>query len=242
MEIIKNVTEYYDELYPISDKQKKFYEDLSKNYQNPVKFLRVGCGTGLFEHQLARDGADVTGIEEYAELIHCANLRRRTQLMSIHYFQMSALDMIHFLGRGFYNIASCLDNRIVFAHDETLIRKFFFDIRQLLSEDGTLVLSLYNYDFFNEKNPSLPARESLRTKMISKIEIHNDNFWYLNQSVETGSGRLMDIFRDEKIYPLTAREIKEFAKEAGFSQIDFYSDFAKHPFTEKDEQLVAVIK
>ena len=242
MEVIKNVAEYYDELYPVSDEQKSFYSELSSKYPCPVKFLRVGCGTGNFEHQLAKEGADVTGIEDYQELIHSANLRRRTQLMSIHYFQMSVLDMAHFLGKGFYNVLSCLENRIVFMHDQTLIRKFFFDCRKMLDEDGTLVISLYNYNIFNEKNPDLPVRESIRTKLFTKISCKNDGTWILNQDVETGNGKLMPVFTDEKIYPLKKEEIESFAKEAGYTKIDFYSDFDKTPFTGSEEKVIAVIK
>ncbi len=242
MEIIKNVAEYYDELYPVTNEQKVFYGELASKYPNPVKFLRVGCGTGSFEHQLAKNGADVTGIEEYPELIHSANLRRRTQLMSIHYFQMSALDMPHFLGKGFYNIISSLDNRIVHMHDETLIRKFFFDSRRMLGENGTLVVSLYNYNLFNEENPNLPIRESIRTKLTSKISRRDDETWFLNQDVETGNGKIMSVYKDEKIYPLTPEKIEHFAKLAGYTKIDFYSSFDKAPFTGAEEKIVAVIK
>lgn len=242
METIKNVTEYYDELYPVTNEQKNFYTELASNYPKPVKFLRVGCGAGIFEHQLAKDGADVTGIEEYPELIHSANLRRRTQLMSIHYFQMSALDMTHFLGKGFYNIISSLENRIILMHDQTLIRKFFFDCKKLLREDGVLVVSLYNYNIFNEKNPNLPLRESIRTKQQSKIILQNDGTWLMDQQIETGNGKVLTIYKDEKIYPLKPEEIEQFSKEAGFKDIQFYSNFDKSPFTGKEEKVIAVIK
>ncbi|MBQ2553182.1 MAG: methyltransferase domain-containing protein [Treponema sp.] len=242
METIKNVTEYYDELYTISKEQRDFFSELASEYPIPVKFLRVGCGTGLFEHQLAKDGADVTGIEEYQELIHSANLRRRTQLMSIHYFQMSALDMTHFLGKGFYNIISSLENRIVFMHDQTLIRKFFFDTRKMINENGTLVISLYNYNMFNEKNPELPIRESIRTSMHSQISRQPNEEWVLNQWVETGNGKLMPVYKNEKIYPLTAEEIDRYAKEAGYTDVKFYSSYDKSPFTGNEENVIAVIK
>ncbi|MBQ2552342.1 MAG: hypothetical protein II563_05825, partial [Treponema sp.] len=123
-----------------------------------------------------------------------------------------------------------------------LIRKFFFDCRKMLDEDGTLVISLYNYNIFNEKNPVLPTRESIRTKLFTKISCKNDGTWILNQDVETGSGKLMPVFTDEKIYPLKKEEIESFAKEAGYTKIDFYSDFNKTPFTGSEEKVVAVIK
>lgn len=242
MESIKNVAEYYDELYPISNEQKQFYSELAANYPDPVKFLRLGCGTGLFEHQLAKEGANVTGLERFEELVRSANLRRRTQLMSIHFFQLSALDMGHYLGKGFYNIISCLDNRITLIHDNTLMRKFFFDCKELLRENGTLVLSLYNYNKFNNSNQELPTKESMRTKLFTNIACQPDGQWFFNQSVETGNGKILQVFSKEKFYPLKPEEIIKFSKEAGFTEINFYSSFDKSPFTGSEDNILVVLK
>lgn len=242
MEIIQNLIEYYDELYPVSDSQKKFYNDLCDRYSKPVKFLRVGCGAGLFEHTLAREGHDVTGIETYPEILRSANLRRRNQLMSIRFFQMSYLDMTRFLGKNFYNIISCLEDRIIFIHDKTLLRKFFFDCYQLLTKDGILILNLYNYSVYNKAPVSkLPVRESLRSKLLTEINYKEDGKPVLFQNVETGNGKLLPIHEDTPVYPILPQEIETFAMEAGFKSIKFYADWNRNPFTGKEESLVVEI-
>mgnify|MGYP002509338339 CR=1 FL=1 len=53
-ENMMNLIEYYDELYPSDETQRKFFIDLLSNYQAPSKFLRVGCGTGNLESFLAK--------------------------------------------------------------------------------------------------------------------------------------------------------------------------------------------
>ena len=242
MEIIQNIIEYYDELYPISEAQKNFYRELTNLYQDPAKLLRVGCGTGFFEHLLAREGKDVTGIEDFPELLRSANLRRRNQLMSIRFFQMSYLDMVRFLGKGFYNIISILEDRITSIHDRTLLRKFFFDSKQLLCKDGSLVIGMYNYDKFKDSTKfDLPARESLRTKLFSSIGIRDDGQAILKQSVETGSGKLLPVTQDKPVYLLHTKEIELFAKEAGFKNINFYADYSKTPFTGEQDSFIALI-
>lgn len=242
MEIIQNLIEYYDELYPISDSQKKFYNDLCSRYSKPVKLLRIGCGAGLFEHTLAREGHDVTGIENYPEILRSANLRRRNQLMSIRFFQMSYLDMTRFLGKDFYNIISNLENRIIFIHDKTLLRKFFFDCYQLLTKDGVLILNLYNYNVFNKTPVSkLPVRESLRSKLHTEINYRDDGKPVIFQNVETGNGKYLPIHEDTPVYPILPQEIETFAKEAGFKSIKFYADWDKNPFTGKEESFVVEI-
>ena len=91
MNNMKNLIEYYDELYPSDESQRKFFMDLLSCYQAPSKFLRIGCGTGNLESFLAKNGIDVTGLDTNKEILESANLRRRFPNMAIRFFQMSPL-------------------------------------------------------------------------------------------------------------------------------------------------------
>lgn len=243
METIKNLSEYYDELYPVTDAQKKFYANLKKEYAAPVKFLHIGCGTGMLEHTLAQDGSDVTGLEIFKELIDSANLRRRTQLISIRFFQLSTLDMTRFLGKHFYNIISCLNNRILFIRDRTLMRKFFFDCRELMAPGGSLILEFVNLDSLpQETTVQLPVRESIRVKLFTKLTRKENELPYIDQQLETGSGDLLPIMQKEQLYPLTKSEVIEFGKDAGFSQFDFYSSYNGDESTQSSDTLLCRLK
>jgi SAM-dependent methyltransferase len=243
MEFIQNVVEYYDELYPVTGAKKKFYDNVKKTYMPPVKFLQIGCGTGAFEHELAQDGSDVTGLEVSRELIAAANLRRRTQLTAVRFFQLSTLDMTRFLGKGFYNIISCLNNRIAFVHDKTLLRKFFFDSRILLAEEGTLILELFNFHLA-EQTPvtQLAERSSIRVRMMSSLKQSGSKLMYLNESIETGNGRILKVMENEEVYPLTKEEIISFGTEAGYREFKFYSSFGMEEFTQTSKNIICVIQ
>ena len=104
MEAIQNLVEYYDELYPVSAEQFDFYKSLLQEYSKPVKFLGIGCGTGVLESRLAKEITDVTGLETIKELLDSATRKHRTQLMSIRFFKMSTIEMARFLGKKFYNV------------------------------------------------------------------------------------------------------------------------------------------
>ncbi len=242
MSAIQNLVEYYDELFPVTESQKKFYDELIKEYGSPVKFLNVNCGTGMFENFLARSGHDVTGLEDSPELIYCANLRRRNQLMSVRFFEMSYIDMTKFLGKGFYNVISCLNDRIIYVHDKTLLKKFFYDCNYLLSEGGSFIIALPN--FAKDKSVpmiTLPVRESIRARLFSEVWKSTDGSSFIVQNVETGNGKMLPVQKDCPIYTLMPEEIELFAKEAGFSSVKFYSDFNKNSFTGNEESLVARI-
>ena len=241
MEINHNIAEYYDELYPVTEEQKVFYQKRMILFKKPVKFLRVGCGSGYFEHNLAREGSDVTGIETSHELIEIANRRHRTQLMSVRYFEMSPLEMSRFLGKGFYNIISVLNGRIILTHDASLMAKFFYDCRQLISENGILVVELANFARFeNSDRLEFPVRESIRSCLNTVIEKKGGEF-FLEQTLTYGGDRKISVTKDAPVYLLKPREIEKFALESGFSHVEFFSDFAEHPFTEKSPRVLAVI-
>jgi SAM-dependent methyltransferase len=242
METIQNVLEYYDELFSVSEAQKEFYADLMKQYEKPVKFLRIGCGTGYFEHLLARSGHDVTGIDTSKSYLESANLRRRTQLMAIRFFLMSSTEMIKFLGKNFYNIISCLNNRIIFLHEVELLKKFFIDCKSLLSKNGSLILQLTNFNLYkNKKQFNLPDVESIRAKLYTDF-YELDGKPCVTQTVETANKKILPIVKDVQYYPLTSQEIENFAKDAGFSSVKFYSSFVLEPFTGSEEEVVAVLQ
>ena len=89
MDYIKNLVEYYDELFPVSEEQFVFYQSLLKEYSKPLKFLGIGCGTGILENRLAKELSDVTGIETIKELLNTMDelstegLKRNLNISSI---------------------------------------------------------------------------------------------------------------------------------------------------------------
>ena len=245
MELVQNLVEYYDELYPVTDVQKKFYEDLLNSYPLPVKFLSIGCGTGVLENKLAKETTDVTGLETIKELLESASRKRRNQLMAIRFFQMSTIEMVRFLGKGFYNVISCLNNRIIFIHDNTLMRKFFFDCKQLIADNGCLIIGLSNYNIFNvEKQSEILLLEisSMRIKMKSKIYLGDNGKKYLTENLETASNKILPVYKDVEILPITKEQIIDFAKEAQFKEVKFYSGFDLVEATEDSQNLICIIK
>lgn len=241
---IQNIVEYYDELFPVTTAQKRFYDELVKNYSDPVKILSIECGTGVFESILAREGFDVTGIESHADLLHAANMRKRNQLMSIRFFQMDYMDMSRFLGKAFYNIVSILDDRIMMIYDGMLMQKFFRDVRSRLTEGGSFVISLPNFDLLQQGLPmqKLPTRASLRASLFTELWCQEGGQYSVKQNLETGNGKMLPVTEDERAYPLRSAELQDMAREAGFSSAELFADFDKNPFTGQEDGLIALLR
>ena len=242
MNNMKNLIEYYDELYPSDESQRKFFMDLLSCYQVPSKFLRIGCGTGNLESFLAKNGIDVTGLDTNKEILESANLRRRFPNMAIRFFQMSTIEMTNFLGKNFYNVIACLNDKLIYLYDENLMKKFFTDCKLLLSNEGSLVLQLYNYNMLNnEKVVKLKIRESNSSKIMEQIVKTESDGFIINQFLENSSEKIIPLLQRQKVFPIVPEQIEKFAKEAGFTKIEFYEDYSKKPFTPESKTVVCLI-
>lgn len=242
MNNMQNVIEYYDELYPSDESQKQFFTNLLSSYGIPSKFLRIGCGTGYLESFLAKEGVDVTGLDTNKEILERANLRRRFPNMAIRFFQMSTIEMTNFLGKGFYNVIACLNDKIIYIHDEALLKKFFVDCKLLLSDNGTLVLQLYNYNALKtESSIKLPNRESIRSKIMEQITKTQTEGFVINQYLENSAGKIIPLLQKQKVYPILPEKITEYALEANFSKVEFFEDYTKKPFTPESKTILCLI-
>lgn len=243
MESINNLVEYYDELYPVTPEQQKFFDEFLNEFKRPVKFLNIGCGTGILENRLAKEMTDVTGLETVKELLDSASRKHRNQLMAVRFFQMSTIEMVRFLGKGFYNVISCLNDRLIFIHDKILLKKFFFDCKTLLAENGKIILGLTNYELYRGKSETvLPELSSIRVKLTGKLTPGTDDEYFITKNIETGNGKILPVYQRTKVYPVSKKEIEEFANEAGFKSVQFYADYNKTPADEKSVQLIVEIK
>ncbi len=164
--------------------------------------------------------------------------------MSMRFFNMSTLEMARFLGKKFYNLISVRDSRVVFTHDKTLMNKFFYDCHELLSDGGSLIIVLPNFEKFvpAQEPVELPARESIRVSLFTRIVTDPDGQVYEEQVLESGNGKMQTVTSHAPIFPLTKTDISELAKKSGFSKIDFYGDFSKSEFTKDCDELIAVIR
>lgn len=240
MEYLNNIIEYYDELYPVTEAQKSWFKQLAGDLL-PARYLRIGCGTGALEYYLAKEGHDVTGLDVSRELLECANRRRRLPNMAVRFFQMSSVEMTHFLGKGFYNVISCMNDKLIFIHDRTLMRKFFYDCRQLLAQGGRLVIGITNFSrFTGHPMVKLPEHASIRVKLFSQLWVNDAEEYTLSQDLERAGSKVMPVLRNEPVIPVSVDAVKEYAREAGFSSCQVFSDFESTPFSPDSDTALLV--
>ena len=241
---IKKWTDYYEDFFPIEPNQLEFFTEMGNEFPGPAKFLGVECGPALLTEHL-QEQFDITLTDSYAEFVNIVNTRQSSKENPAHVFNLNPADIARYLGKNFFNVITCLCYRIIFMKDRTLIKKFLFDSKMLLSEGGYLVLDILNfskYDF-SETKIELPAKKSDRATLYSSVIKNSDSVQYkLFQHVVTASGKLIDEVKDELICPISMETIRSYAKEVGYSSCEFYNDYKKTPYTSDSDKVICVLK
>lgn len=250
-EFYTTTLEYYDELFPLKDEVVQFFVALQKEHQSSsstqsaplCRFLSIGCATGNLENKLAGYGMDITGIDKNTEMIETAKRRMKRGYSNIRFFEMSAIDMKRFLKRGSFNIISCIDNTMPYIADETLLRKLFHDARELLAPEGKFVIQTENFDLLRKnKLTRLPDLRSVRVTLQRSFIPGDDGLVTLDSTLELGSGRKIILQKTTHLIPALASQMKEYAREAGFTECAIYGDFLLSPWTEESPNTIFVLK
>jgi hypothetical protein len=241
---IKKWTDYYEDFFPIEPNQFEFFSAMGDEFTAPAKFLSVECGPALLSEKL-QEKHDVTLTDSFAEFVQIANTRQANKENPAHVFNLNPADIARYLGKNFFNVIVCLCYRIIFMKDRTLIKKFLFDSKMLLSDGGYLVLDILNfskYDF-SETKIDLPPKKAERATLYSSVIKNSDSVQYkLFQHVVTASGKVIDEVKDELICPISMETIRSYAKEVKYSSCEFFSDYNRTPYTPDSDKIICVLK
>ncbi len=72
------------------------------------KVIDIGCGGGLLTEELARTGAQVTGIDKSGELINIANQHAKQNALTIHYLSEEAETLAE-RQTAYFDVACCME-------------------------------------------------------------------------------------------------------------------------------------
>lgn len=249
-EFYSGTLEYYDELFPLGDQVLPFIlkirqeqvQSLPTEKTPMCRFLGIGCATGNLENKLSGYGMDITGIDQNANMIETAKRRMKRGFSTIRFFEMSAIDIRRFLKKGSFNIIACIGNVLPYISDETLMKKFFYDVRELLAPGGKFIVQTINYDALATDKPvRLPDRSSVRVTLSRGYIPAENGQVVLDALLEQGNGKKLSLQHTTKLIPMPVGKVKEFAREAGFTESAVYGDFGEAPWSSESPISVIVL-
>lgn len=241
---IKKWFEYYDELFRIEEGQQDFIENLCKSAATPKKLLSVECGPGALSKRLVKKGFDITVTDTFPEFINSINNDFSIDKTRLHAFNLLPQDIGRYLGQNFFDVILCANYRIIFMKNKALITKFILDCKNLLKDNGCLVLDLINftkYDF-SADTINLPEKKCERATLYSYLTKNTEDATYnINQYVITGSGKKIDEVIDEEVSPISLETFKKIAEDIQL-KIEFFSDYKGTPLKPDSDKIICVLR
>lgn len=244
MVYIKKWIDYYSELFAVEPEQVNFFNDLVANFKSPSKLLSVECGPALLSDELSKT-SDITVTDSFPEFINVVNNKHVVHNNEFHCFNLNPFDIARYLGKNFFNVITSLDYRLIFMKERTMIKKFMFDVKMLLSDGGYFVIDLINFSKFDfaQTKIDLPVKKCERATLYSSLVKNSETATYqLFQHVVTSSGKVIDVAKAEDVCPISHETLKNWAEELKYSSIEFFSDYKKTPYSKNSDRIICVLR
>ncbi len=235
-EFYSSISNYYHEIFPYNPAQLKFVETGCGSLSGK-KILDIGCATGELAFELAKAGAEVTGIDLNEDLL------RRAQAEKIHprlTFQKG--DMLN-LEEAFqseqFDAVLCFGNTLVHLSSENHIKKMLNGVGRILKPGSVLLLQILNYDYIvDEPVTDLPVIETGNIRFKRTYKIKSDSKLIIFSTELHLKNESKTIVNETPLYALRSDELVNLLNEAAFKDIKLYSSFKEDEFGGKHLPLV----
>jgi len=185
-------------------------EELTKNIESGDNILDVGCGNGRLLDVLVGKKINYLGVDNSQKLIEIA----KKNYPNFNFLVADILELTKVINKKFDYIILVA----VFHHlpGQELRLKAFSQLKQLLSEDGQIIFSVWR--LWNKLKYRKYLIKTVWQKIIGKsqLEVGDILFPWKNSRGEIVSERYYHAF--------TKRELKQLLNKAGFKNFKLYSD------------------
>ena len=237
MDFYTSISSSYDHIFSYNPLHLTFIENLNTSLKD-ISILDVGCSTGSLAMKLAEQNALVYAIDTDAEMVRCANSKKKDNQA---YPVFKIMDMLklesNFHKSSFHHIL-CFGNTLVHLSDLREIEFFFGQVFNLLTYNGQFSFQILNYShILKHKVPSLPLIDNDKIRFERKYHYEQDKQLrfetYLKvkqHNTETKNSIIL--------FALELGEAIQLLEKVGFKDISYYSNFKAEPYAEDSYSLV----
>jgi glycine/sarcosine N-methyltransferase len=236
MDFYKNISDYYDSIFPTSPIQADFVKDSFSNTHD-ITLLDVGCGTANLCISLAPHFKKIIGIDPDESMLDIAREKAKAVKVALDFLALGMLD----IEKHFNSLDGilCLGNTLVHLNSKEEILAFLKQARSALHQDGKLLMQIINYDRIIDRDIRfLPTIENDGIKFIRNYHYDakkNSIDFETILSVESEEGELRNLIQ---LYPIRKEQLKNLLKEAGFGAVSFYGNFKRDPLSPESIPMV----
>jgi SAM-dependent methyltransferase len=196
--------------------------------------LDVACGTGHHATSLAQAGYRVTGIDISAEAVASARAHAREQAAAVSFLEGSFLELSRVIP-GPCDALYCVGNSLSFCTSKEEVQRALGEFRAVLRPGGVAVAQVLDYVGIAERGERLDFVRSFpgdgSEEIVVKFFRFGEPCWDVEFVTLKKQG---ESWRAEiesgSLLALPAETFRRLWGEAGFTDAQFFGDYARTPF------------
>ncbi len=228
MGFYEEISKYYDYIFPTGEEQIAFLKEVLG--KPPKSILDIACGTGGYSLGLSELGYNVTACDLDAKMLELLESKAEGQGLDIGVIRADMVNLNRQLS-GRFNLAFCIGNSVVHLENINEIKEFLKNAKNLLENDGSLVIQIINFDRVLLKEvKALPTIENKNIGLtFERLYEYNreKNIIYFRTKLNVEGRSLENVI---PLYPLLQDELVEAANAAGFKKLKLFGDFNGNEF------------
>jgi glycine/sarcosine N-methyltransferase len=239
MSFYQQLSKYYDLIFPIGKAQVEFIAETAGS--PPKQVLDIACGAGGYTLELAKRGYSITAVDLDAGMVESLRKKIRSTSLEVTALEGNMLELERSLDGQRFDAAFCIGNSLVHLDGAEEVAGFLSAAKQLLTEDGKLILQIVNFDRILAKEiHSLPTIENSEAglkfhRMYEYVQGANRIRF---KTILEAEGSVYE--NAVPLYPIQSDDLTNLLRQAGFANIRLYGDFKKNDYVKLESGALVI--
>ena len=237
-EFYSSISKYYAEIFPYQPMQLQFVKSRGGALAGK-QLLDIGCATGELAIQLVKNGGIVTGIDLNEDLLLQAKAKTGFETANPKFQEGNMLELKTDFQPIHFDAVLCFGNTLVHLQSAALVQQMLDGVFTVLKPGGHFLLQILNYDYIlSEPVAELPVIDTENIRFTRKYRFPESDSLIQFQTELLIKSENKTIENETPLLAIRSRQLTELLQNAGFSEIELFSNFKQEPFGGKHLPLV----
>ncbi len=225
MSFYTDLSEYYDEVFPVSADMKTFLKEKVNG-----TILSLGCATGGVELALSENqNLDLTGIDLNEKMIALA-LKKAGNKPNVHFMIGDMTKLEEQFPQEQFDSILCLGNTLSHLDDINQVKAFIRSVKKILKPRGSFITQIMNYDkIIHDMVMNFPPVKTQKVLFERFYRFVENKILFTTKITDLKTGKVYT--NAINLYPILSEQLTTFMKECGFETFKLYGAYNGEPYS-----------